>query len=180
MNLSKLLAAALFTLALTACGGGGGAATGPAPPDNSTTTGTPAPTSASSNTFKISLSGGVAANAIKGIQFEIDIPDGFTLRSNPATGETLAGVVTTASSLDAAQPSVASIFSTTSGVSLWSFGLITGTGIGSGALATLTCDPVPGYATPSASAFAVRNVKAVDGNAAVIPGVQVTVQAASP
>jgi hypothetical protein len=52
----------------------------------------------------------------------------------------------------------------------------TSKGIGTGDLMTITCDILPNYLIPSAAAFNVRNIKAVDGTTATINGVTVTVR----
>jgi len=130
------------------------------------------PTTAS---YTLALEGVSAASAVKGIQFELVIPDGLTVRYNASTGATLPGIVTTSQAVAATQPYLVTTFATSTGVSLLSLGLMTGTGIGSGPLATVTCDVMPGYAPPSPSAFSVRNIKAADASGATINGVSVTV-----
>ena len=126
-----------------------------------------------SATFILDIEGIIAANAIKGLQFEIIIPDGITVRSNAASGATLPGIVAASSSIADAQPLIFSTFSASS--SLLAIGLLTNTGIGSGDLAIFTCDIPSGWAIPSPTAFSVRNIKAVDNNGATISGVKVTV-----
>jgi hypothetical protein len=123
--------------------------------------------------FTLAIDGIVAENAIKGLQFDIIIPDGISLRSNAASGATLSGIVTASPAITDAQPLIFSTFSPAS--SLLSFGLLTINGIGSGWLATIICDIPSGLPTPSATAFTVRNIKAVDGNGATISGVNVAI-----
>lgn len=126
-------------------------------------------------TYKIAITdpANMAADAIKGIQLEIVIPAGLTIRSNAASGETLSGIVTASTSISSAAPNISSKYTASS--SVLAFGLITSTGIGPGELATITCDVLPGWTVPSAKAFSVRNIKAVDGTAATVSGVSMTV-----
>ena len=114
----------------------------------------------------------ISANSIKGIQFEIVVPAGLTVRYDPASGETLSGIVTLSASVPADRISY-STFSTSTNV--LSFGLISSKGMGAGDLATFICDIVPGWTVPSASALRVRNSKAVDGNANTLGNVTVNV-----
>jgi len=99
----------------------------------------------------------IAANDITGIQFEIVVPSGLTVRSD-ASGATLPGVVSLSASVAAAQGYVNATFSTSSG--LLFIDLMTSTGVGPGGLATITCDIAPGWTAPAATAFTVRNITA--------------------
>jgi len=124
--------------------------------------------------YTLELQGSFATNSIKGIQFEVIIPPGLTLRSDAASGVPLSGIVTTSLSSAAAEASVLSWYNPSDGV--LHLGMTTNKGIGVGDLATITCDIVPGWAKPSATAFSVRNIKAVDGTTTTISGVTVTVK----
>jgi hypothetical protein len=124
--------------------------------------------------YTLELQGIFVANSMKGIQFEIVIPQGVTLRTDVASGVPLSGIVTASSSSAAADASLLSWYNPSDGV--LHFGMTTSKGIGVGDLATITCDIVPGWTKPAASTFSVRNIKAVDGTTATIPGVSVTVK----
>jgi hypothetical protein len=132
----------------------------------------------------ISPSSGIAieANAIKGIQFEIVIPAGLTVRynhsyfSNDSTkGETLSGIVTASTLAAATQPTINAMYNASSGV--LSFALLSSIGISAGDFATITCDALPGWPVPSATAFSIRNIKAINGSAATLGNVKVAVMA---
>lgn len=129
-------------------------------------------------TYKLTISGptDMAANAIKGIQFEIVIPAGLTLRNDPATGIPLSGIVN--ESKPASNQYVYSKFTSASNV--LAVGLIASTGIGTGDLATITCDILPGWTAPPASSFSVKNnINAVGvddkGNVTTLADVEVKV-----
>jgi hypothetical protein len=158
---------------------------------------------ATTATFKLAVTGpaNMAANAIKGLQFEIAIPTGLTIRYNPrsveisrtntnpviitynpAKGETLSGIVTaspsvTANLLAAKSSAFNSVFDTFNGVNVLTIALYSSTGIGAGDLATVVCDIVPGWIIPTASDFVVRkdSIKAIDGSPSIINGVDITV-----
>lgn len=125
----------------------------------------------------ISTPAGMAAHAIRGLQFEIILPAGLTLRYDTATGEPLSGVVTMSKPASDSQPYVTSKYTASSNV--LAMGLITTTGMGAGDLATITCSLLPNRTAPSASSFGIRNVNAagVDdkGNVTTLTDVKVTV-----
>lgn len=127
------------------------------------------------NTASFTLSvQGVAARPVNGIQFDVVIPDGLTVKTD-ATGKTLPGVVSLSAQVSAAAPYQETYYSAESGV--LRIAIITGAdaGIGPGALATITCETVPGWTVPQASAFGIRNVQAADAGAATISGIGVTI-----
>ncbi|HIJ88647.1 MAG TPA: hypothetical protein HPP97_13375 [Desulfuromonadales bacterium] len=128
--------------------------------------------------FTLALQGDFAANAIKGIQFEVLIPQGLTVRSDATGGATLPGIVTLSPLTSAAEATQLSWYNPTDGV--LHIGVTSTKGFGAGDLVTITCDIVPHYLTPSATAFSVRNIKAdggsVDGTTVTISGVTVTVR----
>jgi hypothetical protein len=121
--------------------------------------------------FTLSVAG-AAANQLAGLQFELVLPNGLTMRSSASDGATASGVVTLANPAAALAP--VSRFAPDSGV--FSFGLITLSGIGSGDLATIVCDTVPGWSPPAASALSVRNLIAADQSTSVVPGVTITIK----
>jgi len=125
-----------------------------------------------SASFTLTIQGTAAADAIRGLQFEVVVPNELTVSSD-ASGTPLPRAVSLSALTVASEPTVVQTFSTASNV--LAFGLITNSGIGPGGLATITCDLLPGWTLPSAAAFSVRNVKAVDANAATISGISVTV-----
>ena len=110
-----------------------------------------------SASFTLAIQGTVTANSIRGIQFEIVIPDGLTVSSDES-GDTLPRAVSLSALTAASEPTVVTTFSAASNV--LAFGLVTNTGIGAGDLATITCDLLPGWSLPSAAAFSVGNIKA--------------------
>jgi hypothetical protein len=128
----------------------------------------------STASYTLALQGSFAVNAIKGIQLEVVIPPGLTLRSDATNGATLSGVVAASPATTAAAASLLSWYNTSDGV--LHLGMTTSKGIGVGDLATITCDVVPGWTKPAASAFTVRNIKAVDGTTATINGITVSVK----
>jgi len=131
---------------------------------------------ASTASYTLTVEGAPSAGAVKGIEFELLIPDGLTLRYNSASGVPLPGVVTESAQVTGAASYTEKKFSTSTGVGVLKFVLMTTAGIGSGDLATLVCDTVAGYAVPTASGFRIRNLKAVDDNGVTIGGVTVTVR----
>jgi hypothetical protein len=128
----------------------------------------------STASFTLALQGSFAVNAIKGIQLEVVIPPGLTVRADATSGETLPGIVSASPATTAAAASLLSWYNPSDGV--LHLGATTSKGLGVGDLATITCDVVPGWTKPAASAFSVRNIKAVDGTTATISGVSVTVK----
>lgn len=131
---------------------------------------------ASTASYTLTIEGAPSAGAVYGIEFKLVVPDGLTVRYNSASGATLPGIVTESAPVAAVSPYIGATFSTTTGVGVLTFALMSDTGIGSGDLATLVCDAVAGYATPGAAAFSVRDLKAVDDNGVTISGVTVTVR----
>ncbi|OGU12300.1 MAG: hypothetical protein A2075_11670 [Geobacteraceae bacterium GWC2_58_44] len=133
---------------------------------------------ASTATFTLAIQGPVAAKTIKGIQFDLVIPDGLTIRSDAATGTPLSGIVTLSTAAAAASPELFSTYSDSS--SVLGIGLLSNTGIGTGDLVTITCDIKPGWSVPSATAFSVTNINAVDiksdGSTVVLGDVTVQVK----
>ncbi len=128
-------------------------------------------------TFTLAIEGSFAANAIKGIQFEVVLPPGLTVRTeDAATGEVLPEIITLSASTAAVNPYFVASYSGSSSVLTFVLGTGTGAGIGTGNLATFTCDILTGWSAPAANAFSVRNIMAVDGNSATISGVNVTVK----
>ena len=125
--------------------------------------------------YTLAISGAPTAT-VMGIEFELLLPDGLTVRHNSISGVPLPGIVTASDPVAAVFPYVETKFSTSTGVSVLKFVLMTSTGIGSGDLATLVCDTVAGYATPQGAGFGIRGLKAVDGNGTTIGGVTVTVR----
>jgi hypothetical protein len=124
----------------------------------------------STTSYTLSIQGSFAVNAIKGIQFEIVIPPGLTVRSDVASGATVPGIVTAASGV----PDILSRYSASDGV--LHLGMISSKGIGVGDFATIVFDIVPGYVKPSPAAFSISNPTAVDGTATKIDGVSITVK----
>lgn len=142
-------------------------------------------------TYKLAITGNFPSNTIKGIQFEVVIPNGLTVRYDPKSvelnttpvtydqtkGRVLTGIVTLSASASTANSAFETVYSSETGV--LKFILNTSSGIGAMDLATITCDILPGWTVPPASAFIVRNIKAVDGSTppAIINGADVTVTA---
>lgn len=131
---------------------------------------------ASTASYTLTIEGAPSAGAVKGIQFELLIPDGLTVRHNSASGVPLPGIVTESAQVTGAASYIEKKFSISTGVGVLNFALMTTAGIGSGDLATLVCDTVAGYAVPTASGFRIRNLKAVDDNGVTIGSVTVTVR----
>jgi hypothetical protein len=128
-------------------------------------------------TYKLVIMGNFSSNAIKGIQFDVVIPSGLTVRYDAASGNLFQGVLTAAPSVNISQDGgMPARYSAADGVLYLIF--LPNAGIGAGDLATITCDILPGWTVPAASAFSVRNIKAVDGSTptATINGVNVTVK----
>ena len=128
---------------------------------------------ATTATYTLTVTDVPAGTPLYGIQFQLVVPDGLTVRHNGATGAALPGMVTLSNPV-AGQPEPATFFSASTGASLLNFALMTTTPFGSGSLATIVCDTLPGYATPPAAAFGIRNLKAVDENGVTIGGVSLT------
>lgn len=127
--------------------------------------------------YTLALQGSFAVNAIKGIQFEVVIPPGLTIRSDATSGATSPGIVSVSPTAAASAASLLSWYGPSDGV--LHLGLTTSKGVGVGDLVTITCDMVPGWSKPAATAFSVRNngnINAVDGTTATITGITVTVK----
>ena len=124
--------------------------------------------------FTLAITGDFAANAIKGIEFEVVIPPGFTVRSDPSSGAPFPGIVEKSLLTASAEASLLSRYTPSDGV--LHVGVTTSKGVGVGDLATITCDIMQGYVKPAATSFSVRNIKAVDGTTGTIDGVTVTVR----
>lgn len=127
-------------------------------------------TIATTVSYTLSLQGVAAATAVKGLELEVVVPDGLSVRHNATTGETLPGIVTASAAVAAATPYLLATYSTSSGAGVLGLAVMSESGFGPGAIATITCDVLPGYAVPAASAFGIRNQKASDGNGATIEG----------
>jgi hypothetical protein len=129
-------------------------------------------------TFTLAIQGSIPANSINGIQFDVILPTGVIIRTDTTSGETvpLPGIVAAVESIASAKPQLYTIYQKDKGVLKLILATDPKTGIGSGDLATITCDIVPGWQKPSAAAFSVKNIKAVDSTATVITGVNVTVK----
>jgi hypothetical protein len=126
-------------------------------------------------TYTLALQGNSTAKAVKGIQFELVLPDGLKVRSDPGTGLPFAGIVTASGAVSSA----VSRYSAADGLLYLGF---LADGIGSGDLVTVICDIVTGVsgnATPATLPY-VRNLKAdggvVDGSSVTVSGVSVTVR----
>jgi hypothetical protein len=141
------------------------------------------------STYKLAIMGNfsTATKTIKGIQFDVVIPDGVAVRFDPKSiidpvtgsydatkGATLPGVVSASTSVIAARPTLTSVFSSSNRV--LRFVLYTESNIGAGDLATLTGDLLPGFAVPPATALSIQNISAVGNNASLIDRVSVTVK----
>ena len=124
--------------------------------------------------YTMALQGGFAVNAIKGIQFEVVIPPGLTIRSDATSGATSPGIVSVSPTVAASAASLLSWYGQSDGV--LHLGVTTSKGVGVGDLVTITCDMVPGWSKPAATTFNIRNVKAVDSTTTTISGVTVTVK----
>lgn len=123
-------------------------------------------------TYKLGILGDIGANAVKGIQLELVLPAGVTIRHDVSNGRPLVGIVTAASS--ASSSYVDSKY--TASANTLTIGFITGSGIGVGNFVTFTCDVSPGVATPISTAFTVQGVKAVDSNGVQMQGVTVSMK----
>jgi hypothetical protein len=124
--------------------------------------------------FTLAIQGNIAVNAIKGIQFEVVIPAGLTVRSDASSGETFPGIVTALPAVASAQTNIYARYSTADGV-LYLVIMPNKGLISVGDLATITCDILPGWTMPPSIAFRVNNVKAVDDSAAFLEGLNVVV-----
>ncbi len=120
--------------------------------------------------FILAITGDFAANAISGIQFEVVIPPGLTIRADATSGVPLPEIVAESLLTVSAGVTISPWYNATDGV--LHVGVATNSatskGVGVGDLVTITCDIMPGYAKPPASAFSVRNIIAVDGTTAPI------------
>jgi hypothetical protein len=123
--------------------------------------------------FTLAIQGNIAVNAIKGIQFEVVIPAGLTVRSDASSGETFPGIVTALPAVASAQTKIYARYSTVDGVLY--LVIMPNKGLSVGDLATITCDILPGWTMPPSIAFRVNNVKAVDDSAAFLEGLNVVV-----
>ncbi len=124
--------------------------------------------------YTLALQGSFAVNTIKGIQFEVVIPPGLTIRSDATSGATSPGIVSVSPTAAASAASLLSWYGPSDGV--LHLGVTTSKGVGVGDLVTITCDMVPGWSKPAATTFSIRNVKAVDSTTTAINGVTVTVK----
>jgi hypothetical protein len=124
--------------------------------------------------FTLALQGSFAANAINGITLEVVIPPGLTVRYDATSKLTLPGIVSLSPAAAAADATLMSWYSQSDGV--LHLGVTSSSkGFGAGDLVTITCDVVPGWPKPAATAFIIRNVSAAGGTT-TINGVTVTVK----
>lgn len=171
----KYWALLLFVLLLAACGGGGGGGSGSAPGAQSGGTAvdvtpvTPPPPVASSKSYKLVLAG-TEVPALKGLQFVLSLPPGAELRYDSSQA-----VLPESLGLSGQAPADAFLAAqkAAGGVTV---AVVSGTGLGPGELATLTCDLAPGATPPSAGSFAVADLVAVGRDDNLLPGISVTVQ----
>jgi hypothetical protein len=125
------------------------------------------------SSYKLAIQSSGSTAAIMGIQFEMVIPAGLTIRTD-SSGAATSDVITLAS---AAIPSMQFMtrYSAIEGVLYVVIASDPKNSISAGDLATISYDVLYGWTTPAASAFQIRNIKAVDAKAATISGVTVTV-----
>lgn len=121
-------------------------------------------------TYKLGILGDIGANAVKGIQLELVLPAGVTIRHDVSSGRPFDGIVTAASS--ASSSYVDSKY--TASANTLTIGFIIGSGIGAGNFIAFTCDVSPGVAVPPSTAFTVQGVKAVDSYGVQMQGVTVS------
>ena len=131
-------------------------------------------------TFTLAIEGNFAANSIKGIQFEVVLPSGLTVRTDAGAGEVLPvlpEIVTLSASAAAVNPNLVLSYSASSRELTFVLSIgTTSAGIGAGDLATITCDILTNYSAPAANALSVNHIMAVDGKAVTISGVNVRVK----
>ena len=162
-SITKLAISAFIALLLAACGGGGSSSSAPTVPPVDTDL--PVINGTITASYTLALQGEFAAKAIAGLPLEVVIPAGLSIRSDTTSGVPLPGIVVES-------PLTASAGVTTTSRYIPSDGVLTifvninsktSKGVGVGDLLTITCDIVPGWTKPAASAFIVRNIIAVDG-----------------
>jgi hypothetical protein len=152
----KRLILALIAVSLFGCGGGGGANTA---------------------TYKLSLQGTFAASSVGGIQFDLQLPAGVTIKTqaDPATS----AVAPSSSSffLSGTAPSNAIMAASYASGTLHVGSITALSGFSAGEFATLVCDIPAGTTAPSPSAFVISNVRILDTSVSQNPiaGATVTI-----
>jgi hypothetical protein len=107
-----------------------------------------------------------------GIQFDLALPTGVTVNYN-SQDSTVTG---SSFGMMSGGPSDALTATRYSGSGAMTVGIVTVAGMNTGAFATVTCNVASGEAAPSASAFAVNNLRVFDTNGNALTGFTVTVQ----
>ncbi|GFO60581.1 hypothetical protein GMST_29060 [Geomonas silvestris] len=158
MKKTTLLVVSLFILSIcSGCGSAGPSASQPAA----------GPTSRS---YQLSLQGSVSPGQVTGLSFDLVLPAGVQLPLDSQDQTVLpAGLA-----LSASAPSGALMEGrVASGV--LTVALVSASGLAKGGFATLTAGIPAGASAPSASAFAVTNLQALDLNGTPLTGAAVTV-----
>ena len=107
--------------------------------------------------YTLSLQGDLAAGFVKGIQFDLALPEGVTLNINSGDSTLLSSSLATAVTV----PADAHLESRYA-AGVVTVIIVTTQGLGSGGLITLTCNLPAGGSPPPASAFVVSNRKVSD------------------
>ncbi|GFO69564.1 hypothetical protein GMLC_31430 [Geomonas limicola] len=163
-NITLLIASLLILVVCASCGGGGGspgADPQPAPSVNS------GPTSKS---YLLSLQGSVESGQATGLQFEVTLPAGVELALDSQDQTVLpASLALSASAASGAlmQGRVAS--------GVLTVALVSVSGLAKGPFASISATIPAGASAPSASAFRVANLQAIDSNGNPLSGVSVAV-----
>lgn len=164
MKNMRFLAAGLILVVLAACGGGGGGT--PAPVSSGPPPGSSGPTTRS---YSLALQVSLAAGQAKGVQFDLALPAGVTVTSNP--DGTLAP---SALGLFSGAPS-GTLLEARNDSGVITVALVSVQGLGSGSFAILTCNIPAGASPPPGSSFRVSNFEVIDNSGTPVAGVTLSV-----
>jgi hypothetical protein len=109
--------------------------------------------------YLLSLQGAFATGAVKGLKFDVALPAGVTVNMDSADSSVLSSSL----ALSGGSTSGALLLGRFSAGSV-TIGIITTAGFSAGQFATLTCNIPSGATAPSAAAFTVKNLNAIDLN----------------
>lgn len=163
MKITRFLAAGLILVVMAGCGGGGGT---PAPVSSGPAPGSSGPTTRS---YSLALQGSLTAGQAKGVQFDLALPAGVTVTSNPdgtLASSTLA--------LSSGAPS-GTLLEARNNSGIVTVALVSVQGLGSGSFATLACNIPAGASPPAGSSFRVSNFEVIDTSGAPVAGVTLSV-----
>ena len=123
-----------------------------------------------SRNYTLFLQGDTSVGPVKGVQFDLALPQGVTVNVNSADGTILSSSLQISNS----GPTDALLSSRLSSGTI-TVGMVSAQGISPGGFAMLTCNTPAGTTAPAAAAFAVKNLKVIGTKGDSLTGLVVTV-----